>query len=133
MELWQKVFHEGVAPCVGQESLTALRRALDQDDNRLVQGRTTIPPPLACALDWPVEAACALGFCHWKGEDGVTVRETDEQVARWCFEIDQTMGEPAAVRHFLNWADSSPRDEMRKALIEEIDLALGRAKEEAVA
>lgn len=131
MELWQKVFHEGVAPCVGQEGLTALRRALADDDCRLMQGASTSPPPLLSVLDWPTEAACALGFCHWKGKDGVTVGETVHAFALYCYAIDQTLGEPAAVRHFLTWFDDTPRDQMRQTLIEEIDLAL--SQEEAAA
>jgi hypothetical protein len=46
-----------------------LRGALRGDDCRLLQRATTNPPPLQCVQQWAVEAACALGFCGWQGED----------------------------------------------------------------
>jgi hypothetical protein len=34
------------------------------------------------------------------------------------------MGEPAAVRWFLNWYDETPRDEMRRKLLAEVERAM---------
>ena len=53
-----------------------------------------------------------------------TVGEVEETFARVCFEADQRLGEPAAVRYFLNWYDDTPRDEMRKQLLAEVERAL---------
>lgn len=133
MESWQKVWREGVAPQLSTEGLEALQGALKNDDPRLLQGATTTPPPLQCVEDWPVEAACALGFCGWQGEGLETVAEVEEFFARTCFEIDQRLGEPAACRWFLNWFDDTPRDEMRECLLAEVnaELARRRANEEA--
>lgn len=124
MEMWRRVWREGFAPVLSVAGLTALRKALAEDDPRLAQGLTTSPPPLECIRDWPVEAACAAGFCGWQGEGIETVAKVEEYFARVCFEADQRMGEPAACRWFLNWFDDTPRDEMRRTLIPEIDLAL---------
>jgi hypothetical protein len=126
MESWRKVWREGVAPLVSTAALEALQRALSDDDARLLQGSTTTPPPLQCVQDWPVEAACALGFCGWQGEGLETVAEVEEFFARMCFEIDQRLGEPAACRWFLNWFDETPRDEMREALLAEVHRALAQ-------
>ena len=71
--------------------------ALTGDDPRLTQGSTTTPPPLMCVQDWPVEAACALGYCGWQGDELETVGEVEEFFARMCFEADQRLGEPAAL------------------------------------
>jgi hypothetical protein len=125
MESWRNVWRKGVAPLLSLESLEALRQALVNDDPRLVQGATTTPPPLQCVQDWPVEAACALGYCGWRGDGLETVGEVEEYFARMCFEIDQQMGEPAACRWFLNWFDDTPRDEMRRELLAEVEKALG--------
>jgi hypothetical protein len=126
MESWRKVWREGVVPLLSTAGLEALRQALVTDDARLLQGATTAPPPLQCVQDWPVEAACALGFCGWQGEGLETVAEVEEFFARMCFEIDQRLGEPAACRWFLNWFDETPRSEMREQLAAEIIRAVAQ-------
>ena len=132
MESWRKVWREGVAPLLSTNSLRVLRQGLTNDDPRLQQGATTTPPPLQCVQDWPVEGACALGFCGWQGEGLETVAEVEEFFARMCFEIDQRLGEPAGCRWFLNWFDETPRDEMRRELLSEVNLALAARRTGAV-
>jgi hypothetical protein len=100
--------------------------ALTRDDPRLLQGATTSPPPLQCVQDWPVEAACALGFCGWQGEKLHTVAQVEEFFARACFEADQRLGEPAGCRWFLNWFDETPRPEMRRLLLVEVQRTLAQ-------
>src|SRR4051812_30523867 len=73
MESWRKVWREGFAPQLSTSGLEALRKALHEDDPRLIQGATTSPPPLQCVQDWPVDACCVLGFCSWQGEALETV------------------------------------------------------------
>lgn len=128
MESWQKVWREGLAPLLSDEGLEALQGGLMRDDPRLLQGATTTPPPLQCVQDWPVEAACALGFTGWQGEGLETVAEVEEYFARLCFEVDQRLGEPAACRWFLNWFDDTPRDEMRRLLLAEVQAELARRR-----
>jgi hypothetical protein len=125
MEAWRKVFREGFAPLLSTPGLAALRDALKADDGRLLQGATTSPPPVStwCG-NFPVEAACAMGYCGWQGDGLETVGEVEEFFARACFEADQRLGEPAACRHLLNWFDDTPRDEMRASLLPEVELAL---------
>ncbi|MGL6073030.1 MAG: hypothetical protein ACRC8S_02590 [Fimbriiglobus sp.] len=118
------VWRKGLTPVLSTEGLVALREALERDDLRLVQGATTTPPPLLCVQDWPVEAACALGFCGWQGDGLETVGDVEEFFAKCCFEADQRLNEPAACRWFLNWFDDVPREEMRRELISEVELAL---------
>jgi hypothetical protein len=128
MESWRKVWRDGVEPLITTEGLEALKRALVSDDPRLLQGATTTPPPLMCVQDWPVEAACAVGYCGWQGDGLETVAEVEEFFARMCFEIDARLGEPAACRWFLNWFDETPRDEMRRELLPELQRALRRRR-----
>jgi hypothetical protein len=130
MESWQKVWRDGVAPLLSTQALEALRRGLVEDDARLLQGSTTTPPPLQCVQDWPVEAACALGYCGWRGEGLETVAEVEEFFARMCFEIDQRLGEPAGCRWFLNWFDETPRDQMRPQLLTEVSRILAQREAE---
>ena len=127
MESWRLVWRDGFVPVLPTAGLEALRDALVADDHRLVQGATTTPPPLMCVQDWPVEAACALGFCGWQGEPGSTPRtvgEVEEFFARCCYEADLRLGEPAACRWFLNWFDDTPRPDMRRELLGEVEAAL---------
>ena len=124
MESWRTVWRDGFAPV-----LTPARgsRPFATPCGRRPaahQGSTTTPPPLMCVQDWPVEAACALGFCGWQGEGLETVGEVEEFFARCCFEADQRLGEPAACRWFLNWFDDTPRDEMRRELLAEVERAI---------
>lgn len=109
-----------------QRGLEALKEALVNDDPRLIQGATTTPPPLACMTDWPVEAACLIGFCGWEGNDLKTVGEVEEFFAKSLYEIDQDLAEPAACRHALNWFDDTPRGEMRKELLPKVEAELTR-------
>ena len=124
MESWRQVWREGFVPVISTRGLKALRDALSADDPRLTQGSTTTPPPLMCVQDWPVEAACALGYCGWQGDDLDTVGQVEEFFARVCFEADARLGEPAACRWFLNWFDDTPRIEMRRELLAEVEWAL---------
>jgi hypothetical protein len=128
MESWRKVWREGVAPRLSTPGLEALRQALVSDDARLLRGATTTPPPLQCVQDWPVEAACVLGYCGWQGDGLETVAEVEEFFARLCFETDKALGEPAACRWFLNWFDETPRTEMRALLLPEVKRALAERR-----
>lgn len=124
MESWRKVWREGLAPGLSTRALEALRHALLIDDPRLLQGATTTPPPLQCVEDWPVEGACGLGYCGWQGDRLETVGQVEEFFARACFEADRRLGEPAGCRWFLNWYDETPRPEMRRQLLAEVNRAL---------
>jgi hypothetical protein len=126
IESWRMVWRQGFAPLLSTLGLESLRNALKADDLRLTQGSTTTPPPLLCVHDWPVEGACAVGYCGWQGEGLETVGEVEEFFARSCFEADQRLGEPAACRWFLNWFDDTPRDQMRRDLLSEVERSLNQ-------
>ncbi len=126
METWRKVWREGLVPQLSTVGLVALRNGLRNDDVHLIQGATTCPPPLPCVQNWAVEGACVLGYCGWRGDGLETIAEVEEFFARACFETDQVLGEPAACRWFLNWYDDTPRDEMRRLLLDEVELTLTR-------
>ncbi len=120
MDDWRRVFRDGLAPLLSVQALEALRQALASDDPRLIQGGTVLP----LVHDWPVDAACPVAFCGWQAEDLGTVAEVEEFSGRMCHEIDQCLGEGAACRGLLNWIDESSREEMRTALLAEVNLTL---------
>jgi len=124
LESWRRVWREGFGPVLSVGGLLKLREALLGDDGRLLQGATTSPPPLMCVESWPVEACCAIGFCGWQGARLHNVGEAEEYFARCCLEADWHLGEGAACRWFLNWFDDTPREEMRRELLGEVDRSL---------
>jgi hypothetical protein len=127
MQSWRLTWRDGFAKVLPTNGLIALADALRTDDGRLSQGSTTTPPPLMCVQNWLVEAACPLGYCGAVENGGfgeATVGATEEFFAKACFDADQQMGEPAACRWFLNWVDDTPRDEMRRELLAEVELTL---------
>lgn len=128
MQSWQLVYRDGFAPVLSTASLTALRDALRADDVRLVQGETTVPEPIMAFQDWPIEGGDWLTICAVAESGGwgvATVGMCEEFWARMCFEADQLLGEPAACRWLMNWFDDTPRDEMRRELLSEVERTLG--------
>lgn len=125
MELWRKVWRTGLAPQLSTQALVALATGLAANDESLVQGATTFPPDLPSAAA-EVCAACAVGYCGWKGLGLRTVSDVSEFFARTCLEADAALGEPAACRHFLDWFDHTPRESMRRDLVEEVHLAISQ-------
>lgn len=107
------------APVLSHHALDALRRGLEVDDERILQGATTIPPPLQCVADFPVEAGDLLVFAYWQGDCGgvCTVGEAEAQFTYYCTAIDGGMGEGAGCRHLLHWFDEAPREDMRTQLL----------------
>jgi hypothetical protein len=124
MESWRQIWRDGFVPSLATRGLEALRDGLRADDPRITQGSTTTPPPLMCVRDWPIEASCCLAYCGWQGEGLTTVGQAEEYYARLCFDADQRLGEPAGCRWFLNWFDDTPRNEMRRELLAEVELAI---------
>lgn len=133
MESWRKVWRKGLAPLLSTKSLEVLAVALATDDPRLIQGATTTPPPLQCVQDWPVEAACAVGFCGWQGEGLETVAEVEEFFSKILFEVDALLGEPGGCRYFLHFWDENRMSEVKRLLLPEIEssLAMKRNSDEA--
>jgi hypothetical protein len=129
VESWRRVFREGFEPVVSTAGLLALRQALLTNDPRLIQGATTTPPPLRCVELWPVEAACMTAFPFWQGDGLETVAEVEEAFARAAFEMDKRLGEPAGCRWLLTWFDETPRADMIRELLPEVESALERRRE----
>lgn len=126
MESWRSVWRRGLVPQMCSDSLVALAKALREDDARLIQGATTSPPPLIFVQDWPCEACDVITFGAWQTLGITTVAEVEEAFAQMCFQCDQIIGELAACRFFINWADETPRENMRRELLAEIELALSQ-------
>jgi hypothetical protein len=84
-----------------------------------------------CVQDFECEAGCVISFCGWQGLGLTTVGEVEEFFAKVTYECDQRMGEPAACRFLLNWLDDTPRNQMRRELLEEVELSLQQRAETA--
>jgi hypothetical protein len=123
---WQHAFRDGFAPLLGVGPLEALADALARDSAELMQHGTTTPPAFPGVEDWPVEAACAVGYCGWRGEGLKTVAEVNEYFCRLCAAATERLGEPFGFGRFTGWFDHTPRGEMRPALLAEVRRELGR-------
>jgi hypothetical protein len=126
MENWRKVWRDGLGVRMSSTGLEALRLALLHDDARLIQKASTCPPPVETFVGEKVEAACAIGFCGWMGEGLKTVAEVDAFFGAACLAADESLGQPAACRFFLNWFDETPRSEMRRLLLPEVNRLLNQ-------
>jgi hypothetical protein len=137
MEAWRNVWRNGFAPVLTTRQIQAIKRGLLRDDARLIQGATTAPPPMQCVLDWSCEGACLIGYAAWQGDGIEAVGDVEEFFGEVCAKADQLLGEVAACRYLLNWFDDTPRDEMRRLLLPEIERELanriGAAEPSAVA
>jgi hypothetical protein len=112
-------------------SLEALHAALAADSREITQNTTTFPPPLECLAGKPVEMACPIGYALWKGCGLATVGEVTAAFAELCQRADEVLGEPAAVRHFLNHVDEIDRDRLRRGLLAEVGRELARRQSSA--
>ena len=133
-EAAKRVWEQGFAPLLSTESLEALRVALDEDDERILQNGTTDPPPLRSKLGARCTHGCPVAYCGMA--DGLqTVGEVEEFFTAVCLGVDNALGEPAAARYFLNWVDETPRVEMREELAALVRRTLAErlATEEAAA
>jgi hypothetical protein len=97
METWRWVWRDGVVPSLSDAGLRALETALAGDDPRLIQGATTSPPPLQRMQDWPVEGACALGYCGWAEIEAKLNGEPESVKPENAREIPLTQGKVAWV------------------------------------
>ena len=84
------------------------------------------PPPFSGVQDWPPEGACPWAFAGWQGEvlQSETVGEAEEFFAQVCYGVDMVLTEWGGCRHFLNFWDDTSRDEARRLLLPEVELAL---------
>jgi hypothetical protein len=111
-------------PTLPTAGLEALARALVADDEALLQGATSFPPPLYSARDMRICAACAVALALWRGHGYITVGEVEEAFALACAAASERTGDPTGARYFLNWYDDAPRGTMRRELLAEVQLAL---------
>ncbi len=124
MHKWRRIWREGLAPQLSSAGLRALQSALFNDDIRLVQGVTCFPPPLDLLGKCAVGGACAIGFSGWQGDGLTRIEQVDAYFVHVCDVADAALHEAAGCRYFLNWFDETPRAEMRRELLAEVNLAL---------
>ncbi len=129
LEAWRRVWRIGFAPHLGLPQLESLRDGLAADAPGLIQGETargawgTHDRAEACAC------ACALGYALWRGDGLETVGEVLDAFAALCGLADRALGGRVACAPFLEWFDDSPREEVRRQLLPEVERALALKRE----
>ncbi len=110
MEPWRFTWRKA-APLLSTKALTALRKALEEDDHSLIQGATVSPPALLVHKEWPCEGACLLGYALWRGDGLTTVGEVEDGFFRLFTAIGEAMGDPTGARHLTCYWDEEDRGE----------------------
>src|SRR5437868_6808018 len=126
LQAWQRVWRVGLVPQFTVAGLEGLRKALLEDRPSLITGSTMMPPPLMSMQHEAVEAVCPLCYALLDGmrPEAVSVGPMEERFAETCIRAEQLCGEPAAARFFLNRVDETPREQMRRELLAEVERAL---------
>lgn len=131
LQAWQRVWREGFVPHLNARGLAALRAALVEDAPALIQGATTRPAARGLLPGCEVEAACAISYCAWQSGGAPTVREVQRRFSALCGDCNDRLRDPAACSWFLQWFDETPREQMRAALLVEVEAALAARAEGA--
>jgi hypothetical protein len=121
-----RAWRDGIAKWLSRPALEALARGLEEDDPRLIQGCTTEPPALTVAKDFRCEGACPIAYAGWIAGKGTaaTVAEVEEYMATIVNMANLDLNGEAYA--FLNWIDETPRDDMRRELLAEVNRELAR-------
>lgn len=128
LEICRRTWRDAIAPHLSREGLEALAHALRLDDDTVMQGGTVSPPPPYCN-DWEPFCVCPAAYGLWKGNEAVrTVGQLDTAFKALQLQVDRVMGEPDAFRFFAGWWDLTEREEARRELLEEVDLAIARRR-----
>jgi hypothetical protein len=131
-DAWRHVFRYGLLWQITTEGLQALWEALQRNDPRVIRGQTTSPPSLHCCADLPVEACCVLCWLLLKGDrpEAASVGLLESAFYRTCWACDERLGEPWAIRRFLNFCDCEPWTVVRRELLAELDWALQQRQQQ---
>lgn len=125
LEPWAAAWRQYIVPHLPASGLSALLSALKDDDPTLIQGSTTLPPPLLQTIGLPCEAGCAIAYALWKGTPVDTVGEVERLFAAAVnASASNSMNGYNESRAFLNWFDDTPRPQMIRELIPEVELAI---------
>ena len=128
LEPWRLAWRQGIAPQLSEDALMALEAALASDNPAIIQGATFDPPPLLCFRDWPVQAACPIGYAIWQGDSIRNVHEVEEAFIAMSLACNKLVG-TGGFSAFLSWVDDSPRKLMRRELAEEVQQTLIQRQE----
>lgn len=128
MEKWRQAWREGIAPCLLDEELQALRDALATNDPALIQGCTAHSDPRTGCL----EGGCAIGLAAWRGRGLRTMAEADRAFTATFDAAEVRLASTVldlSPQEFVDWFDLQPMEEVRPALLAEVERALaGRRK-----
>lgn len=123
-----RAWRQGFAPLFSPAELEALASALRDDSPELTQGSTTTPPAFPISAYCICEGGCAISYAAWKGLGLFTVTEVEDAFVKKCHEAHLLLREADCCgQDFISWFDQTPRDEMRRELLAEVERELALA------
>lgn len=127
MEQWRRYFRHGIAPLVENAQLEYVLGILKSDSEKMCQGDTVILRKVIAESgltyyhgDLPPVSGCFVSLIHMSDEK-LTANEVDAKFGPFLCRVGLNHGLSS---HFINWFDDSPREEVRRELIAEIELVL---------
>jgi hypothetical protein len=72
-----------------------------------------------------------VAYALWQAQGLGTVGQVETAFALLCQRVGEAMGEPTAIRYFLNHVDEIDRQQMCRELLAEVRLVLVRRRDSA--
>jgi hypothetical protein len=116
---WKTVWHTGIAPELTLPGLKALRRALQENSKKLLQGRSY----KTSITRHGIFGTCPICYCDWQGSKDSelhTPKSLDEFFLRVWLRSGIRAGQPEACDIFIDWWDLTEREEAVSALLDEV-------------
>lgn len=122
LEAWQVCWRGGLADALPTEGLVALRDALVNDDPALIQGQTVAPIPFL-SPNAKTTGCCPISYCGWRAF-GLDATADVYAFYHAAYYRRNGYGYENGSRDFTEFVDGTPRDEMRKRLVVEVNRTL---------
>jgi hypothetical protein len=125
---WRDSWRQAVAPRLPEAGLVELADALRRDDSRLVQANGRDPDLCDGGPGGAILRADAIGYALWQGHGLTTTAGMNRRVERLVFGTDPEGRCHLSAWPFLEWYDATPRGEMRRELLAEVEREISRRR-----
>lgn len=134
MEPWRYVLREGYLPLLTDPELEALRKAVQGNDPRLIQGKTVAASAWSWLFGSEVGGACLLTYPGWQCDGLWLTSQVENRFQEISVRINCALGlfDAGPLGHpgkhvwassalVAYWYDATPREEVFRELLPEIN------------